>query len=263
MKKLIAAILVSSLMLISASTADAAKLGSVSHIHAIKAMGDEILLGTHEGLYKYVGQDNMSRMGTEDFDVMGLATTETTIYASGHPNSGSKLPQPVGLLSSVDKGKSWKQISLQGKVDFHMLEAFGNEIYGADSGTGNLMYSANAGKSWSTIGANSFLDIAISAKGKGEAFGIRSGKLVATKNSFKSAKVIYNKSAVNAVEQAGGSLYIASDKIIFVSKDSGLTWKKLTTFKTKISVMSVSTKVIVAVTGNTINVSRDQGKSFT
>lgn len=262
MKKIVTSILVSISLLIPAVPVNAAKLGSVSHIHAIKVMGDQILLGTHEGLYKYVGLDNMTRMGAEDFDVMGLAISESTIFASGHPNSGSKMPQPVGLISSVDKGKTWKQIALQGKVDFHMLEALGNEIYGADSGTGNLMYSANAGKSWSTLGANTFLDIAISPRGKGEAYGIRSGKLVISKNSFKSAKVIYGKSLISAVEQAGEALYIASDKSILVSKDAGLTWKKLASFKSKISVLSISTQAIVAVTGNTINVSRDQGRSF-
>jgi hypothetical protein len=38
----------------------------------------------------------MKAVGAERFDVMGLAVFGETIFASGHPGKGSKLPNPVG-----------------------------------------------------------------------------------------------------------------------------------------------------------------------
>lgn len=58
----------------------------------------KILIGTHEGLFVYKGPTNMKQIGKERFDIMGLAISGRTIYASGHPGKGSKLPEPVGLL---------------------------------------------------------------------------------------------------------------------------------------------------------------------
>lgn len=75
--------------------AQAATFDSVSHIHNIKVDGSRILLGTHEGLYLYEGPNKMKKLGSENFDVMGLAVSSGKIYASGHPNAGSKFPAPV------------------------------------------------------------------------------------------------------------------------------------------------------------------------
>lgn len=42
-----------------------------------------------------------------------------------------KLPPYLGLIESADPGRSWEAVSLQGKVDFHVLEARGGRrIYG-------------------------------------------------------------------------------------------------------------------------------------
>ena len=94
---------------------------AISHLHDLRVFGDEILLGTHEGLYRYISKDSIKKLGKESPDVMGLSVLGKRIYASGHPAPGSNLPNPVGLLMSPDKGKSWQQISLQGKVDFHFF----------------------------------------------------------------------------------------------------------------------------------------------
>ena len=131
-----------------------ASYGSVLHIHSIKVFGDKLLLGTHEGLFEYQAANTMKRISSEDLDVMGLSSVGETIYASGHPGAKSKLPNPMGLISSSDSGKTWKKISLQGTVDFHMLEVGKSDIYGADSGTGQLMYSPDLGVSWRLLGEN-------------------------------------------------------------------------------------------------------------
>jgi hypothetical protein len=41
--------------------------------------------------------------------------------ASGHPGEGADLPTPLGLIKSVDGGKTWEQLARQGESDFHAL----------------------------------------------------------------------------------------------------------------------------------------------
>ena len=240
--------------------AHGASFDSVSHIHNIKVDGSRILLGTHEGLYLYEGPNKMRKLGTENFDVMGLAVSSGEIYASGHPNTGSKLPAPVGLISSIDNGKTWNQISLQGKVDFHMLEVSGKEIYGADSQSGNLMYSSDGGKKWVILGAAKYQDIAISSTKN--AFAVLGKKIVMTKNTFKSTSEINSDFDAQTLETVGSGLYASSGKTLYLTSDLGKKWVAVSTFKDQISVVTASNSSIVVVAGSSILVSKDKGKTF-
>jgi hypothetical protein len=160
------------------AAASGESLGSISHIHNVRVFGQKILLGTHEGLYILNGENDITKTSPENFDVMGLSIDGSRIYASGHPGAGSKLPNPVGLLLSTNAGKSWKKVSLQGKVDFHLLESSDSELYGADSQSGNLLYSKDFGRTWSNQGKNTFSEIAINPVKKREALAIRDGALI-------------------------------------------------------------------------------------
>ncbi len=240
--------------------AQAATFDSVSHIHNIKVDGSRILLGTHEGLYLYEGPNKMKKLGSENFDVMGLAVSSGKIYASGHPNAGSKFPAPVGLISSTDNGKSWNLISLQGKVDFHMLEVSGKEIYGADSQSGNLMYSSDSGKKWVSLGAAKYQDIAMSSPKI--AFAVLGKKIVMTKNAFKSTTEIKTDFDAQTVETIDSGLYASSGKTLYHTSDLGKKWFAVSTFKDQISVVTASSKSIVVVAGPSILISTDSGKTF-
>lgn len=250
------------LMLVPISNSQAQGFDSVTHIHSVKAFGEKTLIGTHEGLFVLQAQNSMKAVGAEPFDVMGLAVFGDIIFASGHPGKGSKLPNPVGLLRSDDDGKSWKKVSLQGEVDFHFLQAGKSELYGEDAQTGKLMYSANLGRSWKTLGTNLFNDIAISNLKPGHAYGVEKGRLIISKDSFSTRSVIKTDFAVSSVEFNSKILYAASGKHIYNSKDQGRTWQKLASFKSEVADFSTSDRLIVAIVGNEILVSKDQGKSF-
>lgn len=261
-KKMI--LVLSTFLLVSFSVpkSHAETFDSVTHIHNVRAFGDQVILGTHEGLYLYQGKNKMKKLSSENFDVMGLAVTDKTIYASGHPGAGSKLPEPVGLLMSNNKGGQWKQVALQGKVDFHLLEASKKEIYGGDSQSGKLMYSSDSGRTWRTIKNNQFSDIAINSKKIGEAYAIQQGALFSTVNSFKSEKAIKTEFKVNSIEFLGATLYAAGGKNIYSSQNGGKSWRTVATLSSEISLISISSKILVAATANEILISRDLGKSF-
>ena len=239
-----------------------ATFGSVSHIHGVKVFGDRVLLNTHEGLYQYLAANSMKKIGREDFDVMGLATYGRTLFASGHPGATSELPNPIGLLSSTDGGKSWKKVSLQGKVDFHMLEVGKYDIYGADSTSGQLMHSSDRGKKWRKLGENQYSDIALLNAESGSAYGLLSGSLVRTGDGFTTTVAIKTALKWSSVEILGTNLYASSGRSIYRSMDDGKSWKKIATLSTEISSISMNAKIFVAVTSSAILISRDGGNRF-
>lgn len=240
----------------------AATFGSVSHIHGVKVFGNRVLLNTHEGLYQYLAANSMKKISNDDFDVMGLATSGRILYASGHPGAKSNLPNPIGLLSSTDGGKSWKKVSLQGEVDFHMLEVGKIDIYGGDSSSGQLMYSSNLGKSWRKLGENKYSDIAVLGTKSGSALALASGNLLQTTNAFKTTTSLKSSLKWSSLEIVGTTLYASSGKAVYRSVDTGKIWKKIATLSSEIANISINAKVFVAVTSDAIFVSRDGGKSF-
>ncbi len=237
-------------------------IGSLSHIHSVRAVGNQIILGTHEGLYRYLDEKTVKRMGPERFDVMGLAVSNKGFYASGHPGRGSKLPEPVGLLITTDRGATWKKVSLTGQVDFHTLETVGEDIYGADSGSGQLMYSGNGGKNWVKRGLNTFLDIAPDPKVKASVLGVREGKLYRSTDAFKTSKLVKTTFAINSIDWIKGSLIASSGKVLYRSTDSGSSWKKLTTLPSQIGTITQSSQLIAVVMGSAIYSSSNGGKNF-
>lgn len=242
--------------------ASAVGINDLSHIHNIRVVGDKILFGTHEGFFQYLSKDKVISLSPDNFDVMGLTVYGETIYASGHPGAKSKLPQPVGLVKSSNLGKDWEKISLQGEVDFHLLESSKSELYGGDSSSGNLFYSSNSGKTWATKGKNTFSDIAPNPKQKGSAIGIRSQQLIVSSDAFNSLKMIKSKKLFSGIEWNSERLIATSGKELLSSKNLGKTWQTLFKFDKDIAVLAQSPALIVVVVGNSILVSADDGKTF-
>lgn len=242
LKKTIVTILI--LVFTQSTSTYAATFDSVTHIHGLNAFGSRILMGSHEGLFQFVSQNNMKPIGKDRFDTMGLDGDGSTLFASGHPGPGSKLPNPVGLLRSNDGGISWKSISLLGEVDFHFLEVSGVQIFGENAADGSLMYSKDSGQKWKNLGVNKFSDIAIQSGSLGGAIAIDRGKVVKTNNAFKTQSQLIFKSDVTAVESISKDFYLAAKNQIFRSTDQAKSWKVIKTFKSDISDISASSEIL-------------------
>ena len=131
------------------SASDAGDPGLL-HIHGLGVEGDTLYIATHTGLFVAPeGQPKARRLGETRQDIMGFSVVEQGRFiGSGHPDATQDLPPNLGLIESRDEGKTWKNISLQGEADFHLLESAGEHIYGFDGTKGRLMVSADAGRSW-------------------------------------------------------------------------------------------------------------------
>jgi hypothetical protein len=237
-------------------------LDSVTHIHHVKAVGNKVLILTHEGLYELVGKNNMRLVGKDKIDIMGFTTLGNAFLASGHPAEGSKIPNPIGLVKSIDGGLTWKAVSLVGKVDFHFLEGAGSDLYGSDSQSGNLMYSPDSGKTWKYLGTNTFTDIAVSPKMPGMALAIKNSELLLTKNAFKATTKIKNTLKFTQIEWRKSGLYAVSGKTLFKSTNSGKTWIELNTFKGALGILSASDQLMLVTVGPDIYTSTNSGESF-
>ena len=244
------------------NNASALTLDSVSHIHHVKVVENKVLVLTHEGLYELVGKNDMKLVGKDKIDVMGFTTLGKALFASGHPSQGSKMPNPIGLVKSLDGGSTWKAVSLVGKVDFHFLEGARSDLYGADSQTGNLIYSADSGKTWSSLGSNSFTDIAVSPDTSGMAIAINNSELLLTENAFKSTTKIKNGLKFTQVEWRNSGLYALSGSALYKSMNSGKTWTKLSTFKGVPGILSASDQMMLVTVGSDIFTSSNAGKKF-
>lgn len=242
--------------------AKAETLDSVSHIHHVKVVGSKVLVLTHEGLYELVGKNDIKLVGKEKIDVMGFVSLGNVLVASGHPAVGSKLPNPIGVIKSLDGGLTWKSVSLSGKVDFHFLEGLGSDLYGADSQTGQLMYSADSGVTWKTLGANSFSDVAVSPNKAGMAIAIKDSELLLTQNAFKTSSKIVSGLKITQIEWRKSGLYALSGRSLYKSTNSGKTWTKLSTFKGDPGILSASDQLMLVTVGSEIYTSKNEGKSF-
>lgn len=103
---------------------------TLTHVHglAYSADGKRLFVPSHHGLALYEGGKWAKAPGPEH-DYMGFAATRDRFYSSGHPEEGSRLVDPFGLMRSDDGGKTWTRLGLEGEADFHQLAAgYGSNV---------------------------------------------------------------------------------------------------------------------------------------
>jgi len=132
----------------------------LDHVHAAGYVDGRLLLGTHTGVVAIdPTSGTVTPVGESRDDFMGLAGTAELLVASGHPGEGSALPDPVGLIRSLDGGVTWEPVSLTGEIDFHALAINGDRVAGSAT-AGELLYSEDAGASWAAITQGEFTSLA-------------------------------------------------------------------------------------------------------
>jgi hypothetical protein len=135
----------------AASTEEAA----LEHIHGlgVSPADGSLLVATHNGLFRAAkGETKVERVGDSQQDIMGFSVVSADRFiGSGHPSipqmRDEGLPPLLGLIESRDGGKTWKNVSLLGEADFHVLRSAGERIYGFDGQQG-LMVSSDGGRTW-------------------------------------------------------------------------------------------------------------------
>jgi len=96
--------------------------GKIEHIHGIGYAGNMpgISIATHSGIKVYQN-GKWFETKTELHDYMGFQATKNGFFASGHPERGANLKNPLGLMKSSDGGNTLEKLAFYGESDFHNL----------------------------------------------------------------------------------------------------------------------------------------------
>ncbi|MBM7650485.1 hypothetical protein JOC78_003477 [Bacillus ectoiniformans] len=96
----------------------------IDHIHGAGYPNNEedFFVATHEGLMKY-SEGKWLEANSNKHDYMGFQPYKNGFYSSGHPERGSDLKNPLGLVKSIDQGGTLKKLAFYGETDFHYLAA--------------------------------------------------------------------------------------------------------------------------------------------
>lgn len=125
---------------------------ALEHIHGLGVgrTDGRLYIATHNGLFAAArGQTHPEPVGDSRQDIMGFSLVGANRFiGSGHPGPDQDLPPNLGLIESRDHGKTWRNVSLLGDADFHILQYSADRTYGVDGTQGRLMVSGNGGRSW-------------------------------------------------------------------------------------------------------------------
>lgn len=93
---------------------------SLTHIHGLgfTSDGSQLVIPAHDGLISYSNNRWQAVVG-EKHDYMGFNLVDNGFYSSGHPARGSGLKNPLGIVKSVDNGKTFEFMDFYGVEDFH------------------------------------------------------------------------------------------------------------------------------------------------
>ena len=140
--------------------AEAGDPGAI-HIHGlgVDPADGSLFLATHTGLFRAAPAERRARrVADRRQDTMGFTVVGPNHFlGSGHPDGLEDLPPFLGLIESRDAGRTWRPVSLQGEVDFHVLESSGGRIYGYGSDWKSreprFLSSSDGGRSWRSLRA--------------------------------------------------------------------------------------------------------------
>ncbi|WP_243073717.1 sialidase family protein [Microbacterium sp. SS28] len=141
------------------------------HIHGLEeGAGDALLVATHVGLYQIDSAGTVTGpISGNQADLMGLTSSDGTLFASGHPGTDTpvELGTPnLGIIRSDDAGQSWAPVAFTGVEDFHILDSTSNgRLFGVGSASPAVRVSTDGGLSWSTGADLPMVDLASAADG--------------------------------------------------------------------------------------------------
>ncbi len=142
----------------------------VVHVHGlgVNPGNGALYAATHTGLFRVDGGGSVARIADRYQDTMGFTVVGPDRFlASGHPDLREmKLrvvgkPPLLGLIESLDAGRTWRSRSLLGDADLHTIVATSGLLVAYDSTGGRVLSSSDGGTSWETRSQVPLVDLAV------------------------------------------------------------------------------------------------------
>ncbi|AYA77584.1 hypothetical protein DOE78_20350 [Bacillus sp. Y1] len=199
--------------------------GKIDHIHGLGYVGDQeaAFFAAHDGLKVY---ENGTWLKTkkENNDYMGFNATDDGFYSSGHPGTDSKLPNPIGIMKSVDNGQTLQSLGFEAEVDFHLMAVgYNNHQIFAMSPHKNSIMKADAfyvseddGANWKEVTASGlkgeFIGLAVHPTNKNILAAAGEDGIYLSKNQGETFELL-------TTGTQGTSVYFTGDSLLYGEYD--------------------------------------------
>lgn len=140
------------------------------HVHGlgVNPADGALFAATHTGLFRIKDGRRATRIANRYQDTMGFTVAGPDRFlASGHPDLRADelrvpgKPPLLGLVESVDGGRTWRAVSLLGEADLHTIVAVRDRLVAYDSTGERVLVSSDGGRSWDTRSEAALTDLAV------------------------------------------------------------------------------------------------------
>ncbi len=243
----------------------AAPLGGLEggHVHslAVNPADEVVLAATHDGLFEL--RDDGAVLVGPVIDLMGFAVVGPDHFrASGHPGPGTDMPNPVGLIESVDGGTSWSPLSREGVSDFHALATWEDGVIAVGDG---LERSEDL-TSWQQVdGPQGVFDLA-SADGR-TVLATTEGGVQRSTDAGETWQLVPQAPRLAFVEFVDSSRVFGVTPVgdVAVSTDAGATWEQQAKTGAPLALAATASggvEQVLVLTEEGVQTSSDGGESF-
>lgn len=233
-------------------------------VHNMLITDDGILFGTHHGVWLQQKSQDPVPVGDSRFDVMGIAKHAGGLVASGHPDSTEEQVGNVGLRGSTDQGRTWKNISLTGQVDFHRLVSSGQRILGLSATDGALLVSDDNGNTWEMLPNPNLFDLALDPSNSSNVVGTTETGPISSTDDGRTFTPIAGAPLLALVSWDTARLVgVTPDGLIYESLDKGAIWSKIASVTGQVRAIAAKGEEIAVLAGTDLYYSSDAGRNFT
>ena len=265
----IAALLVASCGGFSETDEGSAGIDALGHVHGlgINPADGDLYAASHYGVFRLPSEGEPERIADRWQDTMGFTVVGPDRFlGSGHPDMReADLPPLLGLIESDDAADTWSSISLQGRADFHALEADEERIVGYDASTGGLLLS-KSGERWRTLARDELIDLALSPANPDLVMATTSqARLVSYSLTNGSLQPPTNAPPLVFIDWPTPELFVGlgTDGNLYVSRDQSTTWLRAEGPPGAPQALDVTAEAWHVATSTGIYRSTDDGRSWT